>query len=200
MLKQDLHIHTIFSAGDSAVVAEQTLELISKVKHAKMIGISDHFESITSEYYPTYRKAVSSYGFKVGTEVDGARSVAEAASLDFDYYLYHCRDEADDYNGIETLLMTDKPVIIAHPYAFDTKLHRIPNECYIEINNRYIWRFDWRNYLSDYVDDFRFILSSDAHQPNWLNQNVSQYVAKELGITETMVFDKKGAKIEASLA
>jgi histidinol phosphatase-like PHP family hydrolase len=199
MVNQDLHIHTVFSAGDSAVVAEQTLELISKVNHARFIGISDHFESITSENFEMYRKAVASFGFKVGSEVDGARSVEEAASLNFDYYIYHCRDHADEYAAIEKLLMTDKPVIIAHPYAFDTKLDRIPSECYIEINNRYIWRFDWRNYLSDYLDDFRFILSSDAHQPNWLNQSVAQYVAKELGIKESMVFDRELALMEIAM-
>ncbi len=196
MLKQDLHIHTVFSAGDSAVVAEQTLELISKVKHASVVGISDHFEAITSEYFETYRKAVSSYGFKVGTEVDGLQSVDEAVSLDFDYYIYHCRDEAKEYTGMEKLLVTGKPVIIAHPYAFNTNLDKVPNECYIEINNRYIWRFDWQNYLSDYVNDFRFILSSDAHQPNWLNQNVAIYVADELGIKESLIFDHEPATLE----
>lgn len=196
MLNQDLHIHTVFSAGDSAVVAEQTLELIAKVGHAKIIGISDHFEAITSEYFHTYKKAVSSYGFKVGTEVDGAKSVKEAASLHFDYYLYHCRDQADEYKGIETLLMTGKPVIIAHPYAFNTNLDKIPGECYIEINNRYIWRFDWKSYLSDYLSAFRFILSSDAHQPNWLNQSVAKYVANELAIKETIIFEKEPAMLE----
>lgn len=200
MLEQDLHIHTVFSAGDSAVVAEQTLELISKVKHAKVIGISDHFEAITTEYYEAYRKAVAYYGFKVGTEVDGAKSVHEAAALDFDYYIYHCRDATSEYKGIETLLATGKPVIIAHPYAFDTKLDLIPGECFIEINNRYIWRFDWRNYLSDYINRFRFILSSDAHQPNWLTHSVAQYIARELGISETLVFAKEKASFEVPVS
>ena len=92
--------------------------------------------------------------------------------------------------------MTGKPVIIAHPYAFNTNLDKIPHECYIEINNRYIWRFDWKSYLSDYINDFRFILSSDAHQPNWLNQNVASYVADELGIRETLIFDHEPVTLE----
>ena len=46
---QDLHIHTIFSTGDSAVSREQTVELVAEINHAKIIGISDHFEYIGDE-------------------------------------------------------------------------------------------------------------------------------------------------------
>jgi hypothetical protein len=31
-------------------------------------------------------------------------------------------------------------VIVAHPTAFDTDLGRVPSECLIEINNRYVWK------------------------------------------------------------
>jgi hypothetical protein len=69
-----------------------------------------------------------------------------------------------------------------------TDLDRIPHECYIEINNRYIWRSNWRERLRKYVRDRKFVISSDAHQPNWLNQNVARYVCRELGIQETVIF------------
>jgi len=185
---QDLHIHTVFSVGDSAVAQEQTLDLISKIKHAKIIGISDHFEYIGIEKYEEYKKGIIKYDFKLGTEVDGKEFVKEASMLDFEYYLYHCRDSNNDYKGIETLLNTGKPVIIAHPYMTDTRLSKIPPECDLEINNRYIFRYDWYNYFKDYKDKFNFILSSDAHQPHWLNQNAAKYVADQLGIKETILF------------
>ena len=41
---QDLHIHTVFSDQDSSVVPEQTPELVARIAHAQVIGISDHFE------------------------------------------------------------------------------------------------------------------------------------------------------------
>ncbi|MFW5657613.1 MAG: hypothetical protein ACOC0C_08345 [Bacteroidota bacterium] len=188
ILKQDLHIHTIFSVGDSAVVEQQTPELIASVRHAEIIGISDHFESFRTHGYPNYKKAVCKYGLKLGTEVDGYRSVHEASELAFDYYIYHCHDEANDYLGIEVLLQTGKPVILAHPYVYNTDLERIPEACFVEINNRYIWRYNWREYLTPFLNKFQWVLSSDAHQPNWLNQNVARYVAQELGINESMVF------------
>jgi histidinol phosphatase-like PHP family hydrolase len=185
---QDLHIHTVFSVGDGAVAPEQTLDLIYKIKHAKIIGISDHFEYIGIEKYEEYKEGVLKYGFKLGTEVDGKEFVKEASMLDFDYYLYHCRDSNNDYKGIDTLLNTGKPVIIAHPCMTDTRLSKIPPECYLEINNRYIYRYDWYNYFKDYIDKFNFILSSDAHQPHMLNQNAARYVADQLGIKETILF------------
>ncbi len=185
---QDLHIHTVFSTGDSAVAEEQTVELIAKINHAKITGISDHFEYIHKKKFDFYKESVSSLGFKTGTEIDGKKYVNEASSLDFDYYIYHCWDARNDYKGIEKLLDTGKPVIIAHPHVTDTELGKIPAECYIEINNRYIYRYDWHNYFKDHVDRFRFVLSSDAHQPHWLNQNVAKYVAGQLGIQETILF------------
>ncbi|NJK84692.1 MAG: hypothetical protein HC906_00595 [Bacteroidales bacterium] len=188
LYRQDLHIHTIYSTGDSAVVPEQTIKLVSKINHAEIIGISDHFEYL-GDVYEKYRDEVYSYRFKLGTEVDGSRSVEAAAKLDFDYYIYHCWDSnPEDYRSVHKLLNTGKPVIIAHPYATGTKLEKIPEECYVEINNRYVYRYDWKAFFSGFTKKFRFVLSSDAHQPNWLNQNVSRMVAEELGIQETLLF------------
>jgi histidinol phosphatase-like PHP family hydrolase len=185
---QDLHIHTVFSVGDSSVSEQQTLELIAKINHAKIIGISDHFEYIGEESFENYSKQVSSFGFKVGTEVDGRNYVDEASSLDFDYYFYHCWDIKNDYEGIEKLLHTGKPVIISHPHVTDTQLNKIPTQCYLEINNRYIYRYDWNDYYKDYINKFKFVLSSDAHQPHWLNQSAAKHVAEQLGIKETILF------------
>jgi hypothetical protein len=56
----------------------------------------------------------------------------------------------------------------------------------VEVNNRYSWRDDWRKSLGPWV--FRFVISSDAHQPNWLNQTYARYVAAALGIRETLLF------------
>ena len=64
----------------------------------------------------------------------------------------------------------------------------IPDECYIEINNRYVWKKDWREFYSPFVETKQFVYGSDAHQPNWLNQTLARYAASELGITETLVF------------
>ncbi|MFP4470701.1 MAG: hypothetical protein ACLFPE_08460 [Bacteroidales bacterium] len=186
---QDLHIHTIYSRNDSAVVPEQTLELIYNLGHARITGISDHIEAmdleeINGEYIPKVR----SFGFKAGVEVDGFRSVEKALKAEVDYYVYHCRDKDIDYYGAELLLETSKPLIIAHPYAIGTNLERVPGGCYVEINNRYVWRYNWRRELSPFTDRFRFVISSDAHQPNWLNQHVARHVAGELGIEETILF------------
>jgi len=147
MLNQDLHIHTIYSTGDSSVVEEQTVGLIAAVSHAGVIGISDHFE----------------------------------------YYIYHCRDCPEDYRGIHFLLDTGKPVIVAHPMILDTDLSRVPGECLVEINNRYVWRGDFRAFFGPYLGSFRYVLSSDAHQPNWLNQSVARYAADALGVAETVL-------------
>ncbi|MBN2348300.1 MAG: hypothetical protein JXJ22_05655 [Bacteroidales bacterium] len=185
---QDLHIHTIFSSGDSAVVQEQTVEFIASLKHAKIVGISDHFEYIADKNYEIYKNTVKSSGFKTGTEVDGHKWADAAAKLEFDYYIYHCWDVPQDYKRIYTLLDTGKPVIIAHPYAIGTRLEKIPRECLLEINNRYIFKADWKNYLTPYLKDFDFILSSDAHQPHWLNQNIARFVADQLNITEKILF------------
>jgi hypothetical protein len=79
-------------------------------------------------------------------------------------------------------------VIVAHPNALNTNLDRVPPECLVEINNRYIWRCDWRSYYGPFVDRFEFVMSSDAHQPNWLNQTVARYVATQLGVREKLLF------------
>lgn len=189
---QDLHIHTIFSRTDSAVVPEQTLDLIEKIRHAKTIGISDHFECMyrdatIEEYIGQVRKKQ----FLLGTEINGADWVDQALEHDFDYHVYHCWNENKHYKAIEKLLATGKPLIIAHPYATDTRIDKLPREVFLEINNRYIFRFDWKKYLGPHVNDFEFVLSSDAHQPNWLNQNVAMMVAKDLQVQESLVFRKE---------
>lgn len=54
MLAQDLHIHTIWSSGDGAVVPEQTVELIAQIRHARVVGISDHFEYLVDGFIEAY--------------------------------------------------------------------------------------------------------------------------------------------------
>ncbi len=186
-LKQDLHIHTIFSSHDGAVAPEQTIELIAAVRHAEITGISDHFEDIM-ENFNEYSAAVRKLGFFAGTEVDGSRSVGLAVQADADYYIYHCRDEEKEYKAAERLLETGKPVIIAHPNFLSTNLEKVPPRCLIEISNRYVWRSDWRRELTPFIGRFKFILSSDAHQPNWLNHTMAEYVAQQLGIENTILF------------
>ncbi len=186
---QDLHLHTNYSKHDGAIVKEQNLDLIARLRHASIVGISDHYEAIY-DCFELYQKDVLSFGFHVGTEVDGHRSAAGAAALPFEYYFYHCRPNEEDYKAIDLLLATNKPVIISHPNYFGTDLSRIPKDCLLEINNRYIWRSDWYSELLPYVNQFRFVLSSDAHQPHWLNQNIAQMVAHELGIEEYILFEK----------
>jgi hypothetical protein len=186
---QDLHIHTIFSDQDSSVVPEQTPELIARIGHARVIGISDHFEHFADRFYDEYCVRMRDLELLVGTEVDGASSVDFASSLDFDYYIYHCRDRASDYAGAERLLATGRPVIIAHPNALQTNLDRVPDACLVEINNRYIWRCDWHSYYAPQRERFRFVISSDAHQPNWLSQSVARRAAHEMGIEEVSIID-----------
>jgi hypothetical protein len=187
---QDLHIHSTFSKYDSAVVPEQTVDFIASLKHAKIIGISDHIESFDEDLlmFNNYLEVLRSKNLYAGTEVDGFYSVEFAISVNTDYYIYHCYDTTDDYRGAELLLTRGKPVIIAHPFMVGTNLNKIPPECYIEINNRYVWRYNWRLGYSDYIDKFKFVLSSDAHQPNWLNQTIASFVANELKIKETILF------------
>lgn len=129
---QDLHIHTTFSRYDTSVVPEQTPELIVRVRHATVLGISDHFEHFAEDAYGHYVDRLRSLGVLVGTEVDGAPSVDDAANLDFDYYIFHCYDRAADYKAVEKLLSTQRPVIIAHPNALRTNLNRLPPECLVE--------------------------------------------------------------------
>ena len=186
---QDLHSHTTFSQYDSSVVPEQTPELIARVKHASVVGISDHFEHIVENAYDRYVDRLRSLNVLVGTEVDGASSVDQAASLEFDYYIYHCYDRLADYRAAERLLATDKPVIIAHPNALHTNLERVPPECLVEINNRYVWQTDWLAFYGRYKGRFRYVISSDAHQPTWLAQSVARRAAAELDIRETLLKD-----------
>jgi hypothetical protein len=93
-----------------------------------------------------------------------------------------------DYKGFEKLQSSGKPVIVAHPYIIETDLNRIPPDSIVEINNRYIWRFKWKDILSPFRTKFRWIFSSDAHQPNWLNQQIARKVGEELEIKETVLF------------
>lgn len=184
---QDLHIHTVYSKHDSSVVPAQRLELVARVKHAEIMGISDHFEHFADNEYDRYVQDVSAHGFLVGTEVDGAQSVDFAASLTFDYYIYHCRDRLDDYRGADRLLATGRPVIIAHPNALDTDLNRVPPECLVELNNRYVWHVDWVNFYGPHKERFEFVISSDAHQPQWLGQSVARRAAMDLGLQEKLL-------------
>jgi histidinol phosphatase-like PHP family hydrolase len=194
MIPQDLHIHTVFSTGDSAVVKEQTIDLIKQVRHAIITGISDHFEYLADEAtFRTYEKGVRSAGFRVGIEISGHALVPKAVGTNSDYFVYHCSVE-EDYRALDRLLGTGKPVIIAHPLILGTDLDRIPRECFIEINNRYIWMSNWRERLCRHVNKRKFVISSDAHQPNWLNQNVARHVCRELGIRETILFPDLAAK------
>ena len=187
MLNQDLHIHTTYSYGDTAVRPEQTLDLIQRIKHAKTVGISDHFEYI-HDRFETYAEDVKKHGFRVGTEVNGWEWGERALDIPNEYYVYHCYDTDNDYAMLDRFLETEKPTIIAHANAMNTDLSRVPEECIVEINNRYIWRNDWMEFYGPYTDKFRFILSSDAHQPNWLGQSAAINAMAELGITETLLF------------
>jgi hypothetical protein len=188
MLAQDLHIHTTWSHGDGAVVQEQTVDLVAQVRHARVVGISDHFEYVFETGIDLYVGAVRRAGLKVGTEVNGHIWVPAAVHAPVDYYVVHCYDCAADYRALEDLLATGRPVIVAHPHALGTQLAKVPPECFVEVNNRYIWRGDWRGFYAPHVARFRFVLSSDAHQPNWLNQTISLHVAEQLGIEESIVF------------
>ena len=188
MLPQDLHIHTIYSANDSSVVPEQTVELVAAVKHARIVGISDHFENLLNGRFADYRSEIQRAGLKVGVEVNGHPWATEAVGYDVDYYIFHCRDRDDDYDSLDKLLATGRPVIVAHPNALGTNLNRVPGECLIEINNRYVWHSDWEKFYAPFKDRFRFVIGSDAHQPNWLGQAVARYVAAQLGIEEFLVF------------
>jgi histidinol phosphatase-like PHP family hydrolase len=188
---QDLHIHTTFSFTDSQVVQEQTIELVAMLKHAEITGISDHFEHFMPYRYQEYCEKVKSFNLLVGTEVNGYHSVPAAMKYDFDYYIYHCwGHEPKDYKGFLDLKKSGKPVIIAHPYATNTDLTKIPENSFVEINNRYIWRFDWRNLIKPFKNKFRWVIGSDAHQPHWLNQNYARMVAEEMGIEESIIFKK----------
>jgi predicted metal-dependent phosphoesterase TrpH len=106
MLQQDLHIHTTFSTSDNSVVPEQTVSLVAAVKHAIIVGISDHFECLVNGSFEGYEKEIRQVGLKVGVEVDGHPWVDEATNYDVDYYIFHCRDQNADYCSIDKLLTT----------------------------------------------------------------------------------------------
>lgn len=183
---QDLHIHTTYSSTDNMVASEQTLDLIAEIRHADIIGISDHFEAIGD--LAEYTETVRAHGFWLGTEIDGPDDVADALNFPADYFVYHCYDTTASYRALEQLAADGLPVIIAHPHIMGTDLERVPVACLIEINNRYIWRPPGRHYYATYVDRFDFVISSDAHQPNWLNQVVARQAAAAMGIRETLLF------------
>ena len=188
MIKQDLHIHTVYSTGDSSVVPEQTIELISRVGHAEIIGISDHLEYLDDALFAEYSEKIRTFGLKVGCEVNGADWVDRALEMPTDYYIYHCADEAKHYKGLEKLLAGNAPVIAAHPMMMGTKIHKLPEDVYVEINNRYVWRRDWRTFYSPHVRTKKFVYGSDAHQPHWLNQTMARFAGEELGIKEAVLF------------
>ncbi|MFA9461947.1 hypothetical protein [Thiohalorhabdus methylotrophus] len=186
-LNQDLHIHTTWSTGDASVVPEQTVDLVARVGHARIVGISDHFEHV-AEVWDAYAQEVREAELRLGTEVNGAAWVETALGVKPDYYIYHCFDTDADYRGLERLLASDRPVIVAHPNALDTDLDRVPPEAYVELNNRYVWRCDWLEFYGPYRDRFSFVLSSDAHRPNWLGQSVARRAAEELEVGEILVW------------
>jgi histidinol phosphatase-like PHP family hydrolase len=186
-LPQDLHVHTTFSRHDGSVVPEQTVELVARIGHARVLGISDHLEYV-GDAFEEYARAVRAHHLKLGLEINGAEWVAAAQALPVDYYIYHCRDRAEDYRGAERLAATGRPAIIAHPQALQTDLERVSPACLIEINNRYAWREQGWRALAPYVGRFRFVLGSDAHQPHWLNQTAARFIARELGVQETLLF------------
>ncbi len=71
MLQQDLHIHTTYSTNDNSIVAEQTVALVAAARHAGIVGISDHFESLVDGSFEIYESEIRQDGLKVGVEVDG---------------------------------------------------------------------------------------------------------------------------------
>ncbi len=186
LIPQDLHIHSVFSEEDESIDPKQTVGLIKEFRYAETMGISDHFEQISDP--DGYLECVKSYGFHTGTEICRGEYARDAAGIDFEYYICHCSDRAADYKGIEILLETGKPVIVAHPMAHGTEPEKLPDRVYLEINNRYVWRDDWRRFYTPFLHRFRYVIGSDAHQPHWLNQNMARQVAEELGVIESLIF------------
>ncbi|RKX73957.1 MAG: hypothetical protein DRP60_11020 [Spirochaetes bacterium] len=190
MIPQDLHIHTTYSTGDGAVEPQQTVELIAAVGHAEVTGISDHLEYLTGTAFERYSATVRNQGFHLGAEIVNVEDVDYALSLPLEYRVFHCYDEDKCYKAAEKMVESGRPLIIAHPMAVGTDLSRVPDGCYVEINNRYTWRGDWRSFYTPWLEQFEFLFSSDAHQPHWLNQNVARFVGRELGIRETLLFSE----------
>jgi len=189
--KQDLHIHTVYSTGDSSIEPQQTIPLIAELNHAEIRGISDHFEYLTGPVFEKYREEVHYYGFWCGCEVNDSVDAHEAVTYPFDYYIYHCRDRESEYRGAEKLLETGKPVIVSHPMAIGADLNKVPTGCLLEINNRYVWKNDYMAFFTPHLDRFSFTIGSDAHKPNWLNQIVARHAAAKLGIEETLLFPSR---------
>ena len=189
-IKQDLHIHTTYSAEDSAIVPQQTLDLIKAVSHSEIIGISDHFDEKWSTDFEIYSNDVHGHGFYCGCEINLSHEVTLALELPFDYFIFHCRNKDSEYKAAEKLLKSGKPVIISHPMAIGADLNKVPTGCFIEVNNRYVWKEDYMTFYTPHLNRFKFVLGSDAHQPNWLNHMICQHAADQLGIEETMIFDK----------
>jgi histidinol phosphatase-like PHP family hydrolase len=187
---QDLHVHTTFSSGDDSVAPEQTLGLLARLRHADVLGISDHLDFVAGEAFGGYRDAVRAEGLGLGVEVDGARWLDAALEVEgeLDYYVVHCRDRSADYAALERLVQTGLPVILAHPLLFGTRPERVAPGCLVEVNNRYVWRNDWRRLYPPWQERFRFVIGSDAHQPSAIGQLVARMVAGELGIRETVLF------------
>lgn len=191
LIKQDLHIHTVFSTGDSSVEPQQTIEFIAELNHADIRGISDHFEYLTGPVFQIYQEKVHDSGFYCGCEVNDSHDAREAIEYPFDYYIYHCRDKESEYRGAELLLETGKPLIISHPMAMGADLKKVPTGCLLEINNRYVWKNDYMSYFTPHLERFQFTLGSDAHKPNWLNQIAARHAAEKLGIEETVLFPSR---------
>lgn len=186
---QDLHIHTVYSHSDRSIVPQQTIEMIADVNHAKITGISDHLECIYPSRIEEYLDEIKHYQLHAGIEVNGGDWAGIASTIKVEYYIYHCFDKPEDYRGAAKLLATGKPVIIAHPQFLGTNLNKVPEGCYIEINNRYVWQTDWKSgYYTNVKDKFNFVVGSDAHQPNWLNQNLARHVLHTLHLKETLLF------------
>ena len=64
MLQQDLHIHTTYSTRDTSVVPEQTIALVASLKHARIVGISDHFENLGNGIFDNYVMEIRQAGLK----------------------------------------------------------------------------------------------------------------------------------------
>jgi hypothetical protein len=101
---------------------------------------------VGEDTFEEYSREIRTVGLKVGMEIDGYRWVSAARSVDADYRIFHCYDRDADYGALDLLLETGRPVIVVHPNALDTDLERVPLECLIEINNRYVRRCDWRSF------------------------------------------------------
>jgi hypothetical protein len=121
------------------VVPEQTVQLVARIAHARVLGISDHLEYV-GDAFEQYAREVRAHRLKLGLEVNGADWVEAALALPVDYYLYHCRDRAEDYRGAERLAASGRPAIIAHPNAarpcFSSRVRSQPTAAWRRSVNR----------------------------------------------------------------